>query len=350
MHKQKNKYPKQVEKKKTSTSKYCHMNILIVYNGMIPATLYGGTERVIWYLGQELVKLGHQVTFLVTQGSSCPFAKVIYRDPSKPISNQIPENTDVVHFNMEADTSIKQPYIVTEHGNRKGHFVFDRNTVFVSQNHAERYNSKSYVHNGLNWDDYGTCDFNNQRKYFHFLGKAAWRIKNVKGAIEVIKKLEHEKLYVLGGNRLNIKMGFRFTLSPRIRFKGMVGGEKKNKLLNESKGLIFPVRWHEPFGLAITESLYFGAPVFGTPYGSLSELVTPEVGYLSNRAEDLAYHIKEAHYNPQLLHEYASDRFNAKIMTKSYLDKYENVLNGYYLNEIPPSLKEQATSRFLDWE
>ncbi|MEF9931013.1 MAG: glycosyltransferase, partial [Bacteroidales bacterium] len=54
----------------------------------------------------------------------------------------------------------------------------------------------------------------------------------------------------------------------------MIGGEQKLNILKESKGLIFPVIWNEPFGLAITESLYCGAPVFGTPYGSLPELIT----------------------------------------------------------------------------
>ena len=46
-----------------------------------------------------------------------------------------------------------------------------------------------------------------------------------------------------------------------------------SSLLNASRGLIFPVRWHEPFGLAVIESLYFGCPVFATPYGALPELV-----------------------------------------------------------------------------
>lgn len=326
------------------------MNILIVYNGIVPATLYGGTERVIWYLGHELVKLGHKVTFLVHKGSHCPFAKVIYRDSTQPLSNQIPQDTDLVHFNAPADSSIKQPYIVTEHGNRKQDFVFDRNTVFVSKNHAERYNSNSYVRNGLDWDDYGKCDLNCKREYYHFLGKAAWRVKNVQGAIQVAKQLRNEKLYVLGGTRLNIKMGFRLTLSPKIRFKGMVGGEKKLRLLNRSKGLIFPIRWHEPFGLAITESLYFGAPVFGTPYGSLPELVTPEVGFLSNSAQELVEHIQSTSYDPKIAHEYALENFNSAVMAREYLKKYEQILNGNDLNNITPKLKEINPNKFLPWK
>ena len=105
------------------------------------------------------------------------------------------------------------------------------------------------------------------RKHLHFLAKAAWRVKNVKGAIEISRR-SHHKLIVMGGTRLNLKMGFRFTPDLHVKFYGMVGGEQKLSLLNQSKALLFPVLWHEPFGIAITESLYMGAAVFGTPYGS----------------------------------------------------------------------------------
>ena len=68
----------------------------------------------------------------------------------------------------------------------------------------------------------------------------------------------------------------------------MVGGTQKTGLLNASRGLIFPVRWHEPFGLAVIESLYFGCPVFSTPYGALPELVPVHCGVLSDQASVLA--------------------------------------------------------------
>ncbi|MBX9724388.1 MAG: hypothetical protein K2X81_23465, partial [Candidatus Obscuribacterales bacterium] len=66
-------------------------------------------------------------------------------------------------------------------------------------------------------------DLLRKRNKFHFLGKAAWSVKNVAGAIDVIKATKNEELMVLGGHRLNLKMGFRFTLSSRIQFYGMVG-------------------------------------------------------------------------------------------------------------------------------
>ena len=62
-------------------------------------------------------------------------------------------------------------------------------------------------------------------------------------------------------------------------FLGQVDDITKKYVIERSQGLIFPVKWHEPFGLAVTESLYLGAPVFATPYGSLPELVNEEVDF-----------------------------------------------------------------------
>lgn len=329
------------------------MHILIVNNTVVPVKLYGGTERVIWYLGKELVKLGHKVSFLVKQGSYSDFARVIFIDETKPIIEQIPDDVDIVHFNFApvGIEKIKKPYIITMHGNLNDKRDLDKNTVFVSKNHAERFGSEEFVHNGLDWDDYTKPSLDNKRNYYHFLGNAAWRVKNVKGSIDIINSSKKERLKVLGGKRFNFKMGLRFTFSPKVNFYGMVGGEKKDKLLNGSKGLIFPVRWHEPFGLAIIESLYFGCPVFGTPYGSLPELVPPEVGVLSNNKNTLIEAIKNSQdFSPIACHNYAVKKFNSKKMALSYIDKYERVISGETLNKTNPQLKEIQTEKFLPWE
>jgi glycosyltransferase involved in cell wall biosynthesis len=326
------------------------MNILIVNNTKIPVSNYGGTERVIWYLGKELNKMGHKVFYLVSPGSYSDFATVLNFDKEKSLSSQIPDYIDFVHFNINPEEEIRKPYLITKHGNFNDLKTFDVNTVFVSKNHANRFGSSSFIYNGLDWDDYGKPDLTNNRNYFHFLGNAAWRIKNVKGAIDIIKATKKEKLKVLGGNRLNINMGFRFTLSPRIGFCGMVGGEKKNKLLEGSKGLIFPVRWNEPFGLAIIESLYFGCPVFGTPYGSLPELVNSEIGYLSKSSKILTQEVENIEdYSRVKCHDYAVELFNSRKMAESYLEKYAIVLNGGQLNKVPPKLIEIQTKKFLEW-
>jgi glycosyltransferase involved in cell wall biosynthesis len=317
------------------------MHITLVHEGVLPASHYGGTERVVWYLGKELVKMGHRVSFLANKGSLCNWAPMHMIDPSRPIYQQIPPNTDIVHAStlLELPTDIAAVYTV--HGNPGQAKLLPNNAVFVSKNHAKRYDSESYVHNGLDWADYGEPDFEQPRTYFHFLGKAAWRVKNVQGAIDLITATPREKLYVLGGHRLNLSMGFRFTLSPRVRFFGMVSGAQKLQLLRQSKGLIFPVLWHEPFGLAIIESLYFGAPVFGLPNGSLPELVPQTVGLLSNQSDKLLEAILNADvYNKEHCHQYAASHFSSKRMAERYLEKYQSVLDGKFLNKNAPKWVE----------
>ncbi len=329
------------------------MKILIVAPGKLPAMLYGGTQRVAWALGKALIELGHQVSFLANKGSSCDFAPMLIIDEKKTITQQIPPDFDVVHFHfhVEHPEEIGIPYIFTAHGTMDHCNDLDKNTIFISKNHAERHNSSCYVYNGLDWDMYSKPNLKQKRKDFHFLAKAAWRIKNVKGAIDIIKETPREKLHVLGGVRFNIKMGIRFTFSPKIHFHGMVGGTKKDHLLNASKGLIFPVRCHEAFGLAVIESLYFGCPVFATPYGSLSELITSEVGVLSHKKEVLKQAIQETDsYSKIHCHEYVRENFNAQAMARGYLNKYEQVIRGEALNEEPPRLLELPKTKFLPWE
>ncbi len=327
------------------------MNILIVNPGKLPAINYGGTERVIWGLGKALHSLGHNVFYLVAKGSSCPFAeKMLVLDENTDLNKQIPEEIDVVHLNYQPTSPLNKPYITTFHGNINSPFSFDRNTVFISQNQATRYHGSTYVHNGLAWDEYPKPDFTTKRNYFHFLGDAAWKVKNVKGAI-AISKMAHEELVVVGGNRLNFNMGFRFTLDWHVKFKGKLNNYKKSQIMAQSKGLIFPVLWHEPFGLAIVESLYFGCPVFGTTFGSLPELVTSDVGFLSNSMHELAAALPDAHnFSAKYCSDYATSCFDSFSMTKKYLTLYEKVLNNEYLHKDQPFLPAQEvlkTKRFL---
>jgi glycosyltransferase involved in cell wall biosynthesis len=327
------------------------MRILIANDAVIPVARYGGTERVIWYLGRELVRLGHRVTYLARAGSSCPFGEVLTWDRDRPLRELVPDDVDVVHVHHQPAKAegLARPVVYTLHGQGSRPVVLDRNTVFVSRSQARRFGSSCFVHNGLDWDDYGKPDLSAPRGYVHFLGDAGWKVKNVRGAIRVAAAAG-ERLYVLGGTRLNFRMGFRLTLSPRVRFFGWVGGEEKLRLLSGSKALVFPVRWQEPFGLAIIESLYFGCPVFGTPYGALPEIVTPEFGFLSTRASELADALRaSAQYDRRRCHEYAAEAFGARRMALGYLALYEKAVAGEPLNATPPR-RDVAEPKLLPFE
>lgn len=316
------------------------MHILIVdWSGPIPALKYGGTERVIWGLGKCLHELGHRVTYLVPDGFRGDFADSIALDTTKNLNDQIPEDVDVVHFNYPPRQPINKPYIITMHGNPRPDEHIDVNTVFISKNQAARYNSEIFVHNGLYWDDYGTPELNKPRPYFHFLGKASRRVKNVFGAAEIVIRAKG-KLKIMGGDRWtsrNFTRGLKYILNPNIQFLGMLDDASKMEVMEKSKALVFPVEWHEPFGLVIIESLYAGCAVFCSTNGSLPELLSPEVGLASNNTKQLAAALRNFHYDPQACNRYAREHFNARKMTLEYLEMYKKVIAGTPLHAQNPT-------------
>ncbi len=273
--------------------------------------------------------MGHEVSYLVAPGSSCPFAKVIPFNKNKELDQQVPGEVDIVHFHSPRATEYHgKPYMVTVHGNGKPGEQFALNTVFVSKNHAKRHGSDQFVYNGLDLEELGKVNLAHPRKHLLFLAKASRGVKNLKGSLQ-IARMAGKKIAVVGGRKL--------SLNKNVKYHGLLGGQAKNSVIQDSEALLFPVLWHEPLGLAILESLYFGCPVFGTPYGSLPELISPEFGYLSKSKSELAKAIKHAgNYDKAKCHAFIADNFSAKKMTLDYLHLFERILNGQKLHEKNP--------------
>ncbi|MFW5805391.1 MAG: glycosyltransferase [Bacteroidales bacterium] len=326
------------------------MHVSIVYDGVIPAKTYGGTARDIWYLGKELHNRGHKLTYLVAPGSYCPFADIIHVHKNDFINEKIPKSTDIINSHQNIDENLDKPVLFSIHGNTNNpEKTFPLNSVFVSRNHANRFGSDAFVYNGMDWDQYPKPDLSLKRSGYHFLGKAAWKVKNLKAAMAIARR-NKTMLQVLGGYRFNFKMGMRFTFDPRIRFHGMVGDEQKGRIMNKSEALLFPVLWHEPMGLAVIESLYYGCPVFATPYGSLPELIGKDVGFLSASLMELTHAAANASaYDSRKCYEYARDTFNASRMTDKYLMYFEKVLNGETVNDKKPQLQQKQEKKYLDF-
>ena len=80
------------------------------------------------------------------------------------------------------------------------------NPVCISKNQADMNKINTYVYNGLNWSDYGNFPINTSRNYFHFLGKATWKVKNFTDAAKIAVKSNNE-LRVLGGEKWSYKLG-----------------------------------------------------------------------------------------------------------------------------------------------
>lgn len=307
------------------------MHIVLASHTRIPARLYGGTERIILWLGRALSERGHVVGLLAPPGSSWPYGPLSILDPNRPLEAQIPNQADVFHSHIGLDPEFDGKACQTVHGNAAG-VPLHQNSIFVSADHARRHGGTVFVHNGLDPRVYPEPDLAHGGRSLVFLAKAAWKVKNVRGAIRVANRAGRP-LEVLGGYRLNLKMGFRLTLDPNARFHGMVDDAGKAAILSRSAGLLFPVRWHEPFGIAVIEAMYFGLPVFATPYGSLPELVPPHVGHLSDKAEVLVDAIRDiGRFDRAAIHGHFRENFTADRMTERYLQLYERIEAGESLH------------------
>lgn len=305
------------------------LHVCLVHDTRLPVFQYGGTERILGWLAKGLTLAGNRVTLACQKGSQLAPFTFVGVDFSRPVLPQLPP-ADLYHFFASPKEPVSVPHVVTIHGNGQPGETFLPNTIFLSRNHAERHNATAFVYNGV---DPGDSIYSEKKKgHLLFLAKASWRVKNVKGAIRIAKSAGLP-LQILGG---------RHWLSPwhrlqRIHWRGMVGGTLKASLVADSIGLLFPVLWHEPFGVAVIEALVSGTPVLATPFGSLPELVPPQVGRLCRSEAEFSAAVEELpRFSPAACRDWALQNFDYRVMTKRYLEKYQQVLAGEELNPTRP--------------
>lgn len=307
------------------------MKIALIHNARFPTQLYGGTERVVWWLAKGLSELGHSVVLVCQKESICPFAEIIPFDTgnynTRNIESSLP-NVSLFHYFSTPEHTPTTPYLVTIGGNGKPGEVFLSNTTFVSRNHAHRHNAECFVYNGIDPDDYRFSDV--KKNYLLFLAKASWRVKNVRGAIRVARNARRD-LRILGGKR------FLFNHWRGVCWEGMVGGEEKLKFIADACGLLFPVIWNEPFGLAVVESLVSGTPVIASKRGSLPELICHDVGKLCNSEQEFQEAIESLpSFRPDRCREWVMSHFHYRLMTTKYVGLYEKILAGEKINRAIP--------------
>lgn len=311
------------------------MKVALIHNARFPIEGYGGTERLVWWMAKGLHALGHQVVLVAAPGSQCPYAEVRVGDFVSPERDAI-EGVDVEHHFAEPPHAPTGPYVVTIGGNGKKGQTYLPNTIFVSRDMAARHHSESYVPNAVDPDDYQFSKV--KESHLCFLAKASWAVKNVKGAIRVARRSGTPIKIIGGGPRWVPRF---FARRRGVEWQGMLGGAAKARLLAQSRGLLFPVLWHEPFGIAVIESLVSGTPVIASPFGDLPDLVPKEVGFICHSHSQMVEAVKELpRISPKICREFALENFHYHRMVKDYLQRYEQVVSGKPLNLKPPYADE----------
>src|SRR3989344_704902 len=279
----------------------------------VPPRRYGGTERVVHYLTEELVKRGHDVT-LFASGNSITKAKLVSVTPCSLRESHIvdiypytalavamaynqAEKFDIIHNHAYPDYlafpaaySSKTPTITTLHTP----FGIENSKLF--EEYKDLYftpvsNSQKRSLPGLNYTDTIYHGIPVEKfpykksagKYLIYVGRIAL-IKGAHYAIDVAEALGMELVIAakLDGQELDY---FNRYIGARLRGKtkwiGEVTDDERNQLMANALCLLHPITWDEPFGLTLIESMACGTPVIAFRKGSIPEIiVNKKTGYV----------------------------------------------------------------------
>ena len=327
----------------------------------VPPKTYGGTERVVSYLTEELAKEGHQVT-LFASGDSVTSAKLIAGCPHSlrldpeckdPIAHHVRMldlvfehalEFDVMHFHIDYlhyPLSRRQelPHVTTLHGRLdlpELAPLYKRfcDVPLISISDAQRAplpwaNWQQTIYHGL---PDSLCRFHpNPGSYLAFLGRVSPE-KRLDRAIEIAKR---------SGNKLRIaakidpidEAYFRETIKPLLddpccEFIGEIGETEKDVFLGNASALLFPIDWPEPFGLVLIEAMACGTPVIAYPRGSVPEIVEEGVnGSMVESIEEAVRAVKDIARISRLRCRQAFEkRFTAERMAQEYLKVYQALI------------------------
>lgn len=319
------------------------MHIVQNYHVKLPVSLYGGMERVVEALCEGYLEMGHRVSLISYRGDyEIPGVNHIYLDglsieqSYEKLPQLIPGDADIIHFHLPFDLKklgVKIPAVFTMHGNlrpEENPASLPTNMVFLCQNHAQRHGRTSFVFNGLNpskiqFDPIPLI----QRSAFAFLGKASLKRKGLHLAKQLAKHFRTPLL--VGGKR-----GFSF--SRGVKYLGYLNNREKFQMLNQCRGLLFPILWEEPFGLVMIESMFVGTPVFGLNRGSVPEVLGQAGGQElfigCNSVEELQSRMNNYSFqaDPTLIREYAVRNFSHLTMCEQYLKYYTRIISGQALS------------------
>lgn len=320
------------------------MKVLIYHPVILPVSHYGGTERVVMWLAQSLIKFGHKVTIFAAPGSNLQAPLECITEESELLT-RAPEFSIVHGFTKMSQTlenAFNGKMITTIQGNGQKGERFHINTVFVSRNHAERHGASAFVYNGLDPSELKFLETSGLERpnRFLFLSKTSWKVKNLSGAYDLCAKY-HQNLWVAGGEGplwLKAKTQLRHFLGQDWKWVGSVNQAQKADFLVQGKAMLFPILWHEPFGIVMTESLVSGTPFFGPEYGSVPEILEFAPQCLMRTEKDWENALTNQIKMPKAkeCRQWVLEKFDQITMAKKYLELYERVISGEKLNSTEP--------------
>lgn len=330
----------------------------------IPPKLYGGTERVVSYITEELVRRGHQVTLFASGDSEtgavlspgCPQSLRLAGKAELggflqlPMLSDVYEGAanrfDVIHshidywsFPFARLTNV--PTVATMHGRldvEELHPVYQRyrSMPLISISDAQRtplplMNWVDTIYHGLPRD---LLRFSpGPGKYLAFLGRISPE-KRPDLAIEVARRVGIPlkiAAKVDAVDRDYFETVIKPLLSaPNIEYIGEIGETQKSEFLGNALAFMFTIDWPEPFGLAMIEALACGTPVIARPCGSIPEVIRNEVtGFIVKSVDEMVEAVSNiGKISREECRREFENRFTAEIMVDGYEQVYRQLIEG----------------------
>lgn len=327
----------------------------------VPPKKYGGTERVVHALTEELVARGHEVT-LFASGDSETSAKLesvfprslreakmkdLYGTNNWSMLNlglayELQDEFDIIHdhlapLSLPTANIATTPTLMTMHGafSRETRRLFQtlRNPSVVTISESQVFGAPNIhhigtVYNGLPMEHYPYSEESDD--YLLFVGRISIE-KGTHFAVEVAQQLDMP-LIIAAKLEPSDEPYYREYVQPhlteRIQWIGEVEEEDRNKLMSRAKCYLHPVTWREPFGLVMIEAAACGAPVVGFDRGSVREVV--ETGVTGHVVQDLEGMIEAVESIDTIkrsqCRRHALQNFSAKRMADGYEAMYRAVV------------------------
>lgn len=348
----------------------------------VPPKKYGGTERMIYALTEELVKRGHNVTLFAT-GDSLTSAKLVpvypraLREDADKIDNLYGDNAwsmahlrlayqyqsqfDIIHDhtcqnNVAALTFAQHshtPVVMPLHGqiDKPTYKILKKfqkpYIVSISKSQAPTVKGLNYVgnvYNGLSMRHYPFSAVHDG--YLLFVGRVhienSVEEKGLLNAIVVAKRLRMP-LVIAAKLDTSVASDVRYFkqyitphLSGSIQWLGEVDEPTRNALMSKAYCFLHPINWDEPFGLTLIEAMACGAPVVAFKRGSIPEIiVNGQTGFVVETVDEMVEAVKKIpKIDRYACRTHALAKFNARQMALGYEAIYRKILDQEKQNEL----------------